>query len=175
MAKFEKALPRLLHDEGGKVDDPIDPGGRTAYGITQKSWHAYRKNWQQPTKDVFDLTPDDVAAFFLMEYWLPLKCKLIASQELADLLLSMAVLQGRGPAVRRLQSLLGVKADGVMGAQSILAIDRYPGNLIHDYCDANAAFFDRLIAKRPASAKYRNGWMNRLAKYRNTETKGRAA
>jgi lysozyme family protein len=32
---YPQALKQVLKYEGGKVDDPRDPGGRTAFGITQ--------------------------------------------------------------------------------------------------------------------------------------------
>jgi len=33
---FERAIARLLGDEGGYVDNPADPGGETKFGITKR-------------------------------------------------------------------------------------------------------------------------------------------
>lgn len=39
---FEPALAFVLRWEGGFVDNPADPGGRTNKGITQKVYDAWR-------------------------------------------------------------------------------------------------------------------------------------
>jgi len=42
---FETALPFVLRWEGGFVDHPADPGGRTNRGVTQRTYDAWRQSW----------------------------------------------------------------------------------------------------------------------------------
>ena len=49
LGDFSKALPRILVYEGGKVDNPRDPGGRTNKGVTQATFNSYlRSNRMSP-------------------------------------------------------------------------------------------------------------------------------
>jgi lysozyme family protein len=38
---FEKSLELVLQHEGGYVHHPLDPGGRTNLGVTQRVWEDY--------------------------------------------------------------------------------------------------------------------------------------
>lgn len=163
MASFDIAYPKLRRDEGGKVDLPVDH--RTNAGVTQESYDTFCKMWNKPAKDVFDMTEDEIMAFYITEYWIPLRGKMIGSQGLADLLFSMAVLQGRKTAVRRLQGLLGVATDGIMGAGTLAAIEAADAKtLIRSYADANRAFY-KLLGEKPRYAAYLAGWLNRVDRY----------
>ena len=35
---FERAVARVLSDEGGYVDNPADPGGETNFGISKREY-----------------------------------------------------------------------------------------------------------------------------------------
>jgi len=60
-ALFDEAMRFVLSVEGGRVDDARDQGGRTAFGITQKAYRAWKHDG---TLDVFDITDADVRAFY---------------------------------------------------------------------------------------------------------------
>jgi lysozyme family protein len=165
MAEFKIAVNKLLASEGGKVNDPDDPGGKTNFGITQKSLDAFHFQWVSSAlpKDVFNLTREQASDFYFYEYWSPCRGTLLASQPLANLLLSMAVLQGKKTAVRRLQNLLGVAPDGIMGSKTLQAIESADiKSLLPAYAEANKDFFRKLVEKRPASQKFLAGWINRV-------------
>lgn len=168
MADSTIAINKLLKWEGGKVDDPVDPGGKTNFGITQKSLDAYLGTFLHSTlpADVFALTREQAIQFYLIEYWAPLRGSQIAHQPLADLLLSMAVLQGRRTAVRRLQALLGLPRDGSVGLATLVAIAKADSALLlKRYADACESFFLVLIERRPALAKFQRGWFARVEDY----------
>ena len=57
MAIYENAH-RLTHGmEGGEVDDPIDRGGHTIYGVTKKTFKRYKKATGYKG-DFSELTPE---------------------------------------------------------------------------------------------------------------------
>jgi hypothetical protein len=50
---FADALSHLLVREGGKVDNPKDPGGRTNQGVTQRVYNGWRTRSHLPVRDVY--------------------------------------------------------------------------------------------------------------------------
>jgi len=64
-ASFEKAFQLTVGLEGRYSNDPNDPGGETAYGIS-KRYH--------PDVDIKNLTLDGAKAIYLSDYWIPAKC-----------------------------------------------------------------------------------------------------
>ena len=49
---YDKALALLIADEGGYVIDPHDSGGETNYGITWRTYNAYRRRKKLPEQSV---------------------------------------------------------------------------------------------------------------------------
>lgn len=66
---FGPCLAFTLKFEGGKVDDPRDPGGRTNEGVTQTTYNAFRKARGQPVGSVYNMTADDRDAIYQSGYW----------------------------------------------------------------------------------------------------------
>lgn len=164
---FLPAFKKLMKWEGGKSDDPLDPGGRTNFGITQKAWDAFAKSH---THDVWNLTESAAEFFYEQEYWRPMRLSLCGHQCLADTLLSFAVNQGKKTAIRRLQRVLGLVQDGLLEPQSFLSLSKANSLKVNeDYLNETQVFYGRLIQRRPALAKFEKGWLNRVADYRVKE------
>src|SRR5262249_4129194 len=53
---FDRVMKFTLKWEGGKVDDAVDPGGRTNMGVTQKTYDAYHDQVGVAHSDVWDMT-----------------------------------------------------------------------------------------------------------------------
>lgn len=66
---FDRALAHILIHEGGKVDHPKDPGGRTNKGIAQRVYTAWRSKQNLPTRDVYLIDDTEVAAIYRVQYW----------------------------------------------------------------------------------------------------------
>lgn len=66
---FAPSLACVLVHEGGKDDDPNDPGGRTAYGVIQRRYNQYRKAKGLPARDVWDITPAEREEIYKVYYW----------------------------------------------------------------------------------------------------------
>lgn len=66
---FAQCLAFTLGFEGGTVDDPRDPGGRTRAGITQRTYTAWRARRGGNARDVFDMTEPERDAIYRTEYW----------------------------------------------------------------------------------------------------------
>jgi lysozyme family protein len=66
---FENCLPIILRFEGGKSNDPADPGGRTNKGITQRTYDAYRERKGLQHNDVYNILDEEVEDAYKHEYW----------------------------------------------------------------------------------------------------------
>jgi lysozyme family protein len=128
---YPACLQAVLRYEGGKVDDPRDPGGRTAYGVTQGTYNGWRGSKGLPMQDVFNITQDEVAAIYKNNYW-----DKIRGDDLPDGLdmatFDFAVNSGVSRAAKYLQSIVGVTQDGVIGPATVLACKTYLANKLTD-------------------------------------------
>ena len=121
MAKenFQECLKMILHHEGGWVNHPRDPGGETNFGVTKRVY----EEWGG-TKDMKELTEEDVAPIYEKNYWLRAKCDHLPSGlDLA--VMDWSVNSGGGRAVKKLQRMIGTVADGGIGPNTLKTLDEY--------------------------------------------------
>jgi lysozyme family protein len=160
--QLSSSLKFVLLWEGGFVDHPSDPGGRTNKGVTQKVYDQWRARQGVAPQDVKDITDEEVQAIYESGYWLAARCDLL-DDPLYLVQFDTAVNMGVGRAVRFLQAAANCPVDGDFGsgtAKAVAACDH--GEIVVRYCDAREAFYGRLIEKNPKLAAFRKGWLNRL-------------
>lgn len=164
---FAQSLPFILRWEGGFVDHPADPGGRTNKGVTQKVYDHWRTRQGLGQRDVRHIEDAEVHAIYEADYWMPPRCDLLAHP--LDLVqFDTAVNMGVGRAVRFLQSTVGCAADGDFGPatqRAAAACDQ--GEAVARYCDTREAFYRNLAEKNPKLRVFLKGWLNRLNALRN--------
>lgn len=165
MANSSKLIPFILQWEGGFVNDPDDLGGATNKGITIGAFTEYkkRKGQKAPTvddlKSISDVEWHDV---FKSLYWDRWKADEIKNQSVANILVDWVWASG-SHGIKRPQRLLGVKADGIVGNQTIAAVNAMDAaTLFKMIKDDRAKFIDEICKARPKNEKYRKGWMNRI-------------
>ena len=158
---FKKCLELVLKSEGGYVDHPSDPGGRTNLGVTQKVWEEWVGH-PVTEKEMRALTPEKVAPMYEMKYWRTSYCEKLP-QGLNLLVFSMAVNSGSGRAVKLLQRCLGLVEDGIIGARTMAKIQECRvADLIDRYSATRKEFYEGLKLF-PVFGK---GWLNRVEKER---------
>ncbi len=159
---FAAALPFVLRWEGGFVDHPADPGGRTNRGVTQRVYDAWCARQGRPGRDVKLIDEAEVQAIYEAGYWLPPRCELLAPP--LDLVqFDTAVNMGPGRAVRFLQQALGCSVDGDFGPGTQRAAQACHGaDAGLEYCRLREAFYRGIVARKPEQAVFLKGWMNRL-------------
>jgi len=112
MADFKLTINKVLHFEGGFVNDPNDNGGETYCGISRKFWPDWG-GW--PIIDTGSFKVGDlVQLFYKINFWDKIGGDKIADQSIADLLMDSAVNEGIVPAVKRAQSIVNVTQDGII-------------------------------------------------------------
>lgn len=166
---FEPALKtRVLVFEGGKVDDPRDPGGRTNQGVTQATYNAWRKSRGLAISDVYAMADAERDDIYLHGYWIP-----CAGDELPSGLdlavFDAAVNSGVGMAARWLQTTLNIPSDGVIGPATKsaiynLAAEHDESSIIRRYCSLRMGSLERLSTWKTFGA----GWSARVASVQAT-------
>lgn len=164
---LDEQINEILRREGGYVDHPNDRGGPTNFGITQATLAAWRRQpvtpWQVKTmteaeareiyrtnyidKPGFDAIPDAGVKGFLVDY---------------------GVNSGPGAAVKALQTVLGVQADGSIGPitrAAIAAVTNWPA-VYNALIAQRALFLLGLVGRDHSQAVFALGWRNRVAEFK---------
>jgi lysozyme family protein len=158
---FRYCLELVLKHEGGYVDHPKDPGGRTNLGVTQRVWEEWVGH-EVDEKAMRALTPALVAPMYEMKYWRTSYCEKLP-RGLDLLVFSMAVNAGSGRSVKLLQDAIGVVADGIIGPRTMAKINEANvETLIDKFSEARRAYY-RGLKLFPVFGK---GWLNRTDKER---------
>ena len=159
MTEFDAALSLVLKSEGGKVQNRADPGGRTNYGVTQRTYDAWRKAKGLLPRDVWLITQADVTDIYRNAYAAPMRFdELPAGVNYA--VFDEVVNEGVNGGITALQRALGIPADGVVGAVTMAAAFRIaPAVLINRLCDQRLGFLRRLRAW----LTFGRGWSARVA------------
>lgn len=165
MANSSKLVPFILQWEGGFVNDPLDLGGATNKGITIGTFTEYkkRKGLKAPTvQDLKNISDEDWHAVFKGLYWDRWKADDIKSQAVANILVDWVWASGVH-GIKRPQRLLGVTADGIVGAKTIAALNaKDPAELFRMIKADRVKFIDEICAKRPENNLFKKGWLNRI-------------
>lgn len=158
---FDQCLTHVLKHEGGYVNHPADPGGRTNLGVTQKVWEAYVGH-PVTEADMRALTPADVSPMYKTKYWDAIKGDDLPKG--ADYaVFDLAVNSGTNRAAKTLQAALGVTADGQIGPATLAACKAAdPVALAESVCDARLAFLKGLST----FTTFGKGWSRRVAETR---------
>lgn len=166
-SNFARAMSVELKFEGGKVDDPQDPGGRTNQGITQAVYSAWRANNGKPVQDVFLLADDERDSIYRLQYADKIKFDALPSG-LDLVMLDGAINSGPVQAVKWVQRALGAsysgRVDGALGEGTFAAIQACQdvGALIEATLDRRMAFLKALKTWH----RFGRGWQNRVDQVR---------
>jgi lysozyme family protein len=173
MARFDLFLPKLLRFEGGYLNDPDDPGGETNKGITMATFRACSRQLLgiEPTsQNLRSLTDVQAGVIYKAWYWDRVCGDAISLQDLAEIVCDFQVNAG-ARAVFLLQHVLNgmgahVAEDGVMGQATLLALAGLSQEEVYRrYKLGRIAYYQNLVAERPALRKYLAGWLNRVAAF----------
>lgn len=121
---YQTCLEMILHHEGGYVNHPKDPGGETNLGVTKRVYEEWTMSQDLLTKDMKDLTVDDVAPIYRKNYWDRMKCDdMPAGLDLC--VFDFGVNAGTGRSAKFLQTMIGTVADGGIGPNTLRALALY--------------------------------------------------
>lgn len=147
---FSAAFAALLGHEGGYVNNPADPGGETKYGISKRAY---------PKEDIAALTLDRAEEIYLRDFWEAAGCESVPDG-MKFQLFDMAVNSGVSSAVKTLQLSACTQPDGILGPQTLMAVQSMPvARLVARFNGHRLQFMVRL-ATWP---EFGRGWAGRIA------------
>lgn len=130
-------------------------------------WHVYRVQEAQRAESPNGSRPQNISdedwqAVFKGLYWDRWKADDIKSQAVANILVDWVWASGVH-GIKRPQRLLGVTADGIVGAKTIAALNaKDPAELFRMIKADRVKFIDEICAKRPENNRFKKGWLNRI-------------
>jgi lysozyme family protein len=156
---FEKSLELVLQHEMGYVHHPLDPGGRTNLGVTQRVWEDYVGH-KVDEQTMRSLTKELVAPLYQKEYWDAVHGDTSLPCGADYLAFDFAVNAGAFRCIKTIQRALNITADGIIGPVTIKAIqDTNAEDFIEKFSNAKESFYLGL-ANFPTFGR---GWLNRVA------------
>lgn len=153
-------VDKIIEAEGGEkaTNYPHDPGGRTQYGISERS---NPEAWKDGK-----VTHDEARAIYETKYLCGPGFDRVGHERLRHLLVDFGVHSGPSIAIVELQKILRVDADGILGPKTLAAIEAAePRLLINKLAIARLRMLGRLISKRPKHAADAAGWINRVTEF----------
>ncbi len=165
MADFASAVAHVLHQEDSTLSGVTthtrgDRGGATRFGISAAAYPTLTTGLfftTMPKADALGVA----TGIYRRDYWTQVAGGQLNSQDLANCLLSFAVVSGPKSAIRLLQRSLNLVEDGVMGPQTIAAANQ---KQCVDSCkDAICAHFRGIASKDPTQERFLQGWLNRVS------------
>lgn len=181
MADLQVAEKKTLKWEGGYCNVSGDAGGETIFGIA-RNMHPHLKLWKilddykklcepfnkEKYKELETLClgngefKAEMDNFYKEQFWDKIKGDSINNQDVANALYDFSVNSGVSRAVKSIQSILGVDADGILGVKTLDSINSQNGkDLCNKLCDKRSDFF-RAISQKGQNIKFLKGWLNRV-------------
>lgn len=186
--RFERAVRRVLRLEGGFVNDPVDQGGATKYGISLRFLVTAGQididedgvadfdldmDGDIDVADIRALAPIDAKILYFRCFWTPLRCEELPLP-IGEAVFDQGVNGGNRAAITLLQRAINsvadaaIRIDGAIGPVTLSALNRAiafagTGAVIAAYRKAAADRYRAIVAANPSQARFLKGWLRRAA------------
>lgn len=159
---FDEAFRRLIGHEGGYSTDRRDPGnwtgGRVGVGTLKGTKFGLAAN-TYPNLDIKNLTLAQAKEIYKIDWWDKLGADGMHSAIVFQLW-DFAINAGKSRAIKELQQAVGVPADGIIGPQTLAAVNAHDLNdVILSLTAERLKFYTSLSTFKT----YGKGWTNRVA------------
>jgi lysozyme family protein len=171
MAKFEDFAGKLLRLEGGYVNNPLDKGGPTKYGVILSVWKQYGHDKDGDgdidEEDIKSLSEEDARYIAKKIFWDYFQADFIINQSLAEFIVDWGYNSGRKTIAEKIQKLLKVDVDGVVGTQTLIALNGINQQKFFDLLKIERkVFLNNIIKRKPDQIVFYDGWMRRVNSFK---------
>jgi len=171
MSNFNPCFQKLMEVEGGFVNNTLDRGGATKFGITIPTLSGYM-NKTATVDDIARLTELDASRIYSALYWDAIHLDDITDWRVAYCLFDQVVNRGQIPAVRNMQKALNknlsnadLKEDGVFGPKTAMIINaqipEFVGSWYLEMCQLD---YVRIVEFNQSQLVFLRGWLDRTHK-----------
>ena len=161
MANYKELIPFILRWEGGFTVVPGDRGGTTNRGVTLATFRlVYGQD--KTVSDLRRMTDAQWEHIFLSLFWNKFRADEIQSQKVANACVDWAWHSGTSKVIKRVQKIIGVKQDGIVGTVTLSAINKEGDELFEKVQEARKQFLNAIVNSIPSQKKFLKGWMNRV-------------
>ena len=158
MPSTDQILALILKNEGGYTNHPADTGGETHYGISRT---AHPEAWVDGT-----VSQEAARAIYLTQYVTYPKFDQIPDPYLMMQLVDFGVHSGPGLAIMKLQGILGVTVDGILGPETFGTMaQRDPRDINNRLAVERAKMLGRIVIRDKSQIAFLSGWLNRALSY----------
>lgn len=150
-------IDEIILREGGSKSTDIkqDKGGRTQYGISEKSNPI-------PWKDG-KVTYDEAREIYSRKYIKPFI--LIQDHPCFKQAVDFGVTSGPALVVQKIQEIVGAEVDGYLGPDTERMVLEFNGDLNLELCKSRLKMIGRIVSKNPSQIIFLNGWINRSLEF----------
>jgi len=161
----DEILDAVLKAEGWPeyTEHPNDRGGPTKGGITLRALESW-KGKPCTRRDLKLFTRKKALQLLTQRYVNQNGIQLLLDDPIAPQLVDNAILSGPRLAVKDLQQVLGIPADGVIGPQTLAAYQKRP-NIRNKFASARALRLARHVKKHPDQLVFLTGWLTRCLSF----------
>ena len=163
----DELIDGILEREGGFVNDPVDHGGATNFGITAAAWGQYRKLTRPCTPaEMQAITRAEAVEFYRQKYIINSAFKAVQYEPLRAQLIDFAVNSGEARATRWLQRAIGLPATGTLDLTTLSTLNALPPALVNNaLVAARVAMYQSIVQSEPAQARFLRGWISRAVSF----------
>ncbi len=163
---FVLALETTMRFEGGWSNHPSDRGGKTKYGVTQRTLHAYNQRagtWWT----IEGLTPEQAADVYWILYWLEMRIDKLP-RPVQGFMFDWSVHAGFF-AIRSMQRHFKLKPDGVVGSRTRAAVEAQTkfgdtsASLVRALAIRRMKHLCRLVRRDREQGDFIVGWFDRVS------------
>lgn len=151
-------ISKVIKREGPETNDPVDKGGRTKYGISEAT-----------NPDLWKDGPPTEAQSrerYEQRYVKGPRFDQIKDSRLQAQLIDFGVNSGPMVAIKKLQEILHVPVDGILGPQTlVLANAGQSADTNNKLVAARVKMIGRIVQNNPSQLKFLSGWLNRALEF----------
>ena len=161
MSTTDSIINDVLKREGRSSNDPVDKGGATAFGISKVN-----------NPDAWGTGPptqEQARQIYMRKYVKAPGFDKIYDEQLQAQLVDFGVNSGPNIAIQKLQEILHVAVDGVLGEETLAAVKKVATTdsreLNNRLVAARIKMIGRIVSRDPSQVKFVNGWLDRALQF----------
>ena len=163
MITIDSIITEIINREGGSVNHPADRGDRTDKGISER---AHPEVWADGK-----VTDEEARSIYLQEYVHRPGFDKISDPHLMAQLVDFGVNSGPQLAVMKLQHILHVTIDGIIGVKTLQAIEAWQDTesskvkLNNLLMIERVKMIGRIVVRDKSQIAFLSGWLNRALEF----------